>query len=222
MTKAAGDPGVFIRSVASRGGESGFTALADELADVLDAFGRDLILLETVGVGQQEHKIRFSAQTTVVVFTPEGGDDVQSLKSGLMEIGDVFVVNKSDRPNADRFAGDLGATLDLRYRGAAWKPPVVATVAHREGGVDALMGAIADHRRYLEADGRIEQKRLEGLRNRFRRLADEKLGSYFWGNSYIKKRFDGIFGEIAAGALSPYEAAKKLIESLAIEEERGT
>jgi LAO/AO transport system kinase len=220
MTKAAGDTGVFIRSVASRGSESGFSALADELADVLDAFGRDLILLETIGVGQLEHNIRFSAQTTVVVFTPEGGDDVQNLKSGLMEIGNVFVVNKSDRPTADRFATDLSATLDLRYNGAAWIPPVIPTIAHREGGVDVLKEAIADHRRHLEANGHLEQKRLEGLRNRVRRLTNEKLGGFFWGNSYIQKRFDGIFKEVASGDLSPYEAARKLAESLTIGGER--
>lgn len=221
MTRAAGDPGVFIRSVASRGSESGFSALADELADVLDAFGRDLILLETIGVGQLEHNIRFSAQTTVVVLTPEGGDDVQSLKSGLMEIGDIFVVNKSDRPAADRFAADLGAALDLRYPGASWKPPVVPTIAHQEGGVDVLKGAIADHRRYLEGNGQLEQKRLEALRNRVRRLVSEKLDGFFWGNSYIQKRFDVIVKEVASGDLSPYEAARKLAESLTIGKERG-
>jgi LAO/AO transport system kinase len=218
MTASAGDAGVFIRSIASRGSQSGFSVLADELADVLDAFGRDVILLETIGVGQLEYKIRYSAFTTVVVFTPEGGDDVQGLKSGLMEIGDVFVVNKSDRPGADGFAADLEATLGFRYSGAAWSPPVVATVADRGEGVDELARAVADHRAHLEAgDGRDERRR-EGLRYRTRYLAEDKINGTFWGNPYIQSRFDGIFDQVVSHGLSPYEAAAMLAESLRIDE----
>jgi LAO/AO transport system kinase len=222
MTGAAGDPGVFIRSIASRGSETGFSVLADELADVLDAFDRDLILLETIGVGQLEYKIRFSAFTTVVVFTPEGGDEVQTLKSGLMEIGDIFVVNKADRPNAGRFVADLRTTLDYRYRGAEWSPPVVSAVATSGEGVDELVGAIEAHRRGLEKKDLLEERRREGLRSRMRRLAEEKISSLFWGNSYIEKRFDGIFKRVVSEGLSPYEAAALLVESLRIDEKRQT
>jgi LAO/AO transport system kinase len=220
MTGAVGDAGVFIRSIASRGSESGFSVLADELADVLDAFGRDLILLETMGVGQIEYKIRFSAFTTVVVFTPEGGDEVQGLKSGLMEIGDVFAVNKCDRPHADRFAADLTATLDFRYRGAAWSPPVVSTMANDGDGVDELVEAIGKHRNTLESGRALEERRREGLRNRVRYLAEEKINDRFWGNSYIQKRFDGIFNRVVSEGLSPYEAAELLVESLRIDRRR--
>ena len=219
MTGAAGDPGVFIRSIASRGSQSGFSVLADELADVLDAFGRDVILLETIGVGQLEYKIRYSALTTVVVFTPESGDDVQGLKSGLMEIGDVFVVNKSDRPGADAFAAELGATLGMRYSGAAWSPPVVSTVAHRGDGVDELARTLADHRAHLETGDGVEARRTEGLRYRTRYLAEEKINGLFWGNPYIEKRFDGIFRRVVSDGLSPYEAAELLAETLRIDEE---
>jgi LAO/AO transport system kinase len=218
MTGSAGDPGVFIRSIASRGNQSGFSVLADELADVLDAFGRDVILLETIGVGQLEYKIRFSAFTTVVVFTPEGGDAVQGLKSGLMEIGDVFVVNKSDRPGADAFAADLRSTLGFRYSGAAWSPPVVSTVADRGDGVDELARAVADHRAQLEAGDGLEERRREGLRYRTRYLAEEKIHGTFWGNPYIQRRFDGIFKRVVSDGISPYEAADLLAESLRIDE----
>jgi LAO/AO transport system kinase len=218
MTAAAGDPGVFIRSIASRGGQTGFSVLADELADVLDAFGREVILLETIGVGQLEYKIRYSAFTTVVVFTPEGGDDVQGLKSGLMEIGDVFVVNKSDRPGADAFAADLKTTLGFRYSGAAWSPPVISTVANDGTGVDELAGAIADHRAHLESGTGLEDRRREGLRYRTRYLAEDKINGMYWGNPYIQKRFDGIFKRVVSGEFSPYEAAELLAESLRIDE----
>ncbi len=218
MTGAAGDPGVFIRSIASRGSQSGFSVLADELADVLDAFGREVILLETTGVGQLEYKIRFSADTTVVVFTPEGGDDVQSLKSGLMEVGDVFAVNKSDRPGAGRFADDLRATLELRYHDAGWTPPVVSTSAHKGDGVGVLVEAVAKHRAWLEEGDGLEDRRREGLRNRIRYLVEERIAETFWGKSYIQKRFDGIFNRVVNDGLSPYQAAKMLAESLRIEE----
>jgi LAO/AO transport system kinase len=222
MTGAAGDPGVFIRSIASRGSDTGFSVLADELADVLDAFDRDLILLETIGIGQLEYKIRFSAYTTVVVFTPEGGDEVQTLKSGLMEIGDIFVVNKADRPNADRFVSDLRTTLDFRYHGDEWVPPVVSTVASSGEGVDELVETIDTHRRRLVEKDLLEERRRQGLRNRIRYLAEEKITGLFWGNSYIQKRFDGIFKRVVSEGLSPYEAAALLVESLQVNETRQT
>ncbi|MCK5618762.1 MAG: methylmalonyl Co-A mutase-associated GTPase MeaB, partial [Candidatus Krumholzibacteria bacterium] len=214
MSSAAGDTGVFIRSIASRGSETGFSVLADELADVLDAFGRDLIFLETIGVGQLEYKIRFSAFTTVVVFTPESGDDVQGLKSGLMEVGDIFVVNKSDRPRADQFVADLRGSLDIRYHGAEWEPPVVPTVARGGAGVNNLEEAITAHRRYLEAAGALDERKREGLRNRVRYLAEDKISRRIWGNPYIQKRFDGIVKQVVSDGLSPYEAAKRLVEML--------
>jgi LAO/AO transport system kinase len=219
MTSAAGDPGVFIRSIASRGSETGFSVLADELADVLDAFGRNLILLETIGVGQLEYKIRFSAFTTVVVFTPEAGDDVQGLKSGLMEIGDIFVVNKADRPRAGQFAADLRAALDFRYHDADWSPPVISTVARGGAGVNLLEEAIAAHRRHLESAGALEKRWREGLKNRIRYLAEDKIGAQFWGNPYIQTRFDGIVNQVVSNGLSPYEAANRLVESLRIDVE---
>jgi LAO/AO transport system kinase len=218
MTGAAGDAGVFIRSIASRGSESGFSVLADELADVLDAFGSDIILLETIGVGQLEYKIRFSASTTVVVFTPESGDDVQGLKSGLMEVGDIFVVNKSDRPQADLFLAGLRSTLKVRYRGADWSPPVVATTAHEGVGSDELADAIVVHRGFLEQSGRLEERRNEGLRNRIRYLAEDKIKRCFRGNPYIQAQFDVIFERVISGQISPYEAAAALIASISIGE----
>jgi LAO/AO transport system kinase len=218
MTGAAGDPGVFIRSIASRGSESGFSVLADELADVMDAFGRDVILLETIGVGQLEYRIRFSAFTTVVVFTPESGDDVQGLKSGLMEIGDIFAVNKSDRPLAESFVADLRSTLTFRYRGSDWSPPVVATTASDGDGVDELADAIDAHRAFLQKNGGVEARRREGLRNRIRNIAEDKINARMWGNPYIREQFDVIFKRVADDGLSPYEAAATLVDAVQIKE----
>ena len=213
MRRAQGDTGVFVRSIASRGTESGLSTLAIELADVLDAFGRDLILLETTGVGQLEHRIRYAADTTVVVFTPESGDEVQSLKSGLIEVGDVFVVNKADRPQADRFAADLDDTLGVRGPRDGWTPPVLSTVASREEGIDALVGAIDAHAAHLGADGRLSARRRAGLAERVRAVATERLAAVFWGSPTIEREFNAIFEAVAAGRLSPYAAARRLVES---------
>jgi LAO/AO transport system kinase len=196
MRRAQGDAGVFVRSIASRGTESGLSALALELADILDAFGRDLILLETTGVGQLEHRIRYAADTTVVVFTPES-----------------FVVNKADRPLADRFAADLADTLGVRGPRDGWTPPVLSTVASREEGIDTLVGAIDAHAAHLGADGRLSARRRAGLAERVRAVATERLAAVFWGSPTTEREFNAIFEAVAAGRLSPCAAARRLVES---------
>ena len=150
MLDAAGDEGVFIRSIASRGSESGLSATATELADILDAFGRDIVFLETIGIGQLEYRIRYSGHTTMVVLTPDAGDDVQSLKSGLMEIGEIFIVNKADRTHAERFAADPESMLDLTAGEREWHPPVIRTVATKGDGIDELLQALDRHRSFLD------------------------------------------------------------------------
>ncbi|MGD8869062.1 MAG: methylmalonyl Co-A mutase-associated GTPase MeaB [Gemmatimonadales bacterium] len=217
MSHAVGDRDVFVRSIASRGTQTGFSVLADELADVLDAFGRDVILLETTGVGQLETKIRFSADTTVVVFTPEGGDDVQGLKSGLIEVGDVFVVNKADRPGAAEYAADLAAILEIRTEGRAWTPPVVSTEARRGDGIGELAAAVDAHATYLAADGRLEAQRREGRGARLRSLVEEKVGELLWQNPYNQRRFGGIFEKVTRGDLSPYEAARRIVGAVRVD-----
>jgi LAO/AO transport system kinase len=216
MGEASNDDGVFIRSIASRGSDTGLSACANELADVLDAFGRDILFLETIGVGQLEYKVRFSVHTTVIVLVPEAGDDIQSLKSGLMEIGDIFVVNKADRSHAQRFADDLRNMLELRRKGVDWPQTVVCTVANKGDGVEDLYKAIVEHRKYLEENGGIEQKRKDALKNRMMMVAEEKLREIFWESPDIKKKMDTIFHKVLSGEKSPYEAARDLVASLPI------
>jgi LAO/AO transport system kinase len=211
MQDSAGDSGVFIRSIASRGSETGLSARACELADVLDAFGRDVIFLETVGVGQIEYRVRHSGHTTIVVLTPDAGDDVQSLKAGLMEIGDVFVVNKADRTHADRFARDLESMLELRMRGHEWAPPVVRTTAVKGEGIDEVMAAIDRHRAFLADGGRMEKKRMESLENRIALAVDEKLKERFWRNHHTREKLESLVKDVASGKKSPYQAAHEMI-----------
>ncbi len=221
MQDWSGDAGVFIRSIASRGSETGFSACANELADVLDAFGKDVIFLETIGVGQLEHRIRFSAHTTIVILTPEAGDDIQTLKSGIMEIGEIFVVNKVDRPNGERFSDDLRTMLELKRSDDGWQPPVLSTIATKSEGIEAVMQAIEDHHMFLERNGRLESKRLEALGNRIRMIAEEKLKENFWGDPHIDERLGAVLEEVKSGRKSPYEAARELISPFVKKESEG-
>jgi LAO/AO transport system kinase len=213
MLDAAGDDGVFIRSIASRGSETGLSACATELADVLDAFGRDIIFLETIGIGQLEHKIRYNGHTTAVVLTPDAGDDVQSLKSGLMEIGDIFVVNKSDRSHAERFANDLRSILELTGSGREWLPAVVNTVAVKGEGIDELTDVIDRHRAFLAEGDRMAKKRVESVRNRIAMVVEEKLRDAFWGSETTRDALDRVLEEVVSGEKSPYQAANDLLNT---------
>lgn len=217
MTKAGGDPGVFVRSLASRGSENGLSPLASELADVLDAFGRDVVLLESMGASQVETRIRFSADTVVVVLTPEAGDEVQSLKSGLLEVADIACVNKADRGGAESLAGDLDAIMKIREKEGHWRCPVVMTSARDTGTVDTLTKALADHSRYLDAEGRRAARRVSSLKARLAARIDESLRSAVWQSPILAQRFDAMFDRVRAGALPPWRAARELAESLHIE-----
>jgi LAO/AO transport system kinase len=217
MTNAGGDAGVFVRSLASRGSESGLSLLASELADVLDAFGRHVVLLESMGASQVETRVRFSADTVVVVLTPEAGDEVQSLKSGLLEVADIVCVNKADRGGAEALAGDLDAIMDLREKEGSWRCPVIMTSARDTGSVDTLTKELADHGRYLDANGRRAARRQRALRARITARITESLQSAMWQSPMLAQRFDAMFDRVTAGALPPWRAARELAESLHIE-----
>lgn len=213
MTNAAGDAGVFVRSLASRGSETGMSPLACELADVLDAFGRDVVLLESMGVGQVETRIRFAADTVTVVMTPESGDEVQTLKAGLFEVADVFVVNKSDRPGADAFAADLVAIAGMKKPGE-WVPPVVQTVGRDGQGLEALEAALESHRGHLAQNGRGEKRRREALRERIAALVESAWRETFWQDTTARADFDGMLERVVSGAVSPYRAARDFARGL--------
>ena len=211
MLDNAGDEGVFIRSIASRGSETGLSTSASELADVLDAFGREIIFLETIGIGQLEYKIRYSGHTTAVVLTPDAGDDVQSMKSGLMEIGDIFIVNKSDRKHADRYANDLRSILELTAAGRGWVPQVVGTIAVKGDGIDDLVEAIDNHRAFLSENDRMKEKRLESARSRVTMVVDNWMKEQFWGDARAQELLERVVHDVVAGKKSPYQAAREML-----------
>ncbi len=160
------DPGIYIRSMATRGSLGGLARTTADVASVLDASGRDVILIETVGVGQDEIEIVRLADITVVILVPGMGDDVQTIKAGIMEIADIFVINKSDREGAERVEREIRALQSLAVRNDGWTPPIVKTVASEGKGVRELAAAIVDYESYLRKDNRALKKSVENWQER--------------------------------------------------------
>lgn len=201
------DDGVFIRSMATRGSLGGLARKTTEVADVLDAAGYNFIIFETVGVGQSELDVVSAADTTVVVLVPESGDAIQAMKAGLMEIGDIFVMNKADHQDADKAVQALSASLDLRPHSAeSWLPKVLKTVATTGKGITELYEAIEAHRAFLEKNAQLAQKRQERQQNFVRRIVEEKWRQAFWTDARIEELRQQL-----AQHESPYRIADKLL-----------
>ncbi len=160
------DPGIYIRSMATRGSLGGLARTTADVTTVLDASGRDVILIETVGVGQDEVDIVRLAEITVVILVPGMGDDVQTIKAGIMEIADIFVINKSDREGAERVEREIRALQSLAMRHDAWTPPIVKTVASEAQGIDELAAAVADYESFLLKENRALKKSVENWQER--------------------------------------------------------
>jgi LAO/AO transport system kinase len=209
MTDHYKDSGVYIRSISSRGSHGGLSRAAREIVKLLDAFGHDLIMIETVGVGQTELGIMDLADTTVVVTVPEGGDAVQVMKAGLNEIADTFVVNKADRDGADRIKAELELNVHLRPLGG-WSPPVLMTQAAADKGIDRLVESIAKHGDYLAANRdpvrESERRTHELIEVLSGELEDRAVRALKHGHE------DGLLSSVRAGQLNPYGAARKILE----------
>jgi LAO/AO transport system kinase len=214
MQKLSTDEGVFIRSMASRGQLGGLARATGDAMKVLDALGRDIIMVETVGAGQSEVEIARAAHTVLVVDAPGLGDDIQAIKAGLFEIADIFVVNKADRDGADRTLMTLQMMLDMGEgsKESRWRPPLIKTIALRGEGSALVADAVEEHLAYLKESGQ--------LHIRSRRLAEEELRRIL-GQELLGKLLDGIRGEqwqflikeVAERELDPYTAADSLLAS---------
>ena len=208
------DPGVFIRSMATRGGVGGLAARTKEVCDVLDAYGRDCIIIETVGVGQVELDIAGAAHSTVVVLVPESGDAIQTMKAGLMEIGDLFCVNKSDREGADRMVMEIETMVEMKAQADGWVPPVVKTVATTGLGVPALLDQLEAHRKYLEASGALIDRRRESIRAEIIELTEEWLRRDVWRRPEVTDRLAGLVQQVLDGGTTPYRAAEAILKDV--------
>jgi LAO/AO transport system kinase len=213
MQSHAGDEGVFIRSMATRGQLGGLARATADAALVLDASGRDIIVIETVGVGQDEIEIVRTADVSVLTLVPGTGDDVQALKAGIMEIADIFVVNKADRDGADRLVSSVESNLSLHAYGAGdWRPPIIKTVATTGDGVPALMDEIARFRAHARASEGT--RRRSRAASRLREIVSERLVAHLEQRRLGPGELDAMVNRVASREIDPYTAADKLVERI--------
>ena len=244
MNDLATDPGIFIRSMATRGSLGGLAATTREVIDLLDAFGFPNIMIETVGVGQTQLEIQAAADTTAVVLVPESGDGIQAMKAGLMEIADVFVVNKSDRVGADRLVREIGQALLLKAGLASheapahhgvdlsrvapadtpdpppqppaprWEIPVLKTSAGRNEGIDEFLEQLLAHHRYLTDSGLLEARREQRARARIRDVVERRLKHRARRAMETDPRFADWAGDVGAGRETAYGVADRIVRAI--------
>ena len=213
MQDHATDEGVYIRSMASRGHLGGLSWTTPQALRVLDAAGCDVVIVETVGVGQSEVEIAGLADTTVVLMAPGIGDGIQAAKAGILEIGDVYVVNKADRDGAEQVRRELRSTIALGDRPeGAWKPPIVLTVAQSGRGVDEVVRELDRHRAWLEESGELTRRRLRRAREEIEAIAVAALRDR-WENVSGHDDLDALAEAVVAGEKDPYAAADELVAS---------
>ncbi len=214
MQEHATDPGVFIRSMATRGHLGGLSLATPEAVRLLDAIGRHWIIVETVGVGQVEVEVAGKADTTVVVVNPGWGDSVQANKAGLMEIADIFVINKADRKGVDETARDLMQMLDLSdMPHEAWRPPIIAAVGTRGQGVPEIWDAVLEHRAAAEASGELDRRRTFRLREELREIIAQRLGRRA-REICTGDRWDELTDEVVARSTDPWTAADEMLAAV--------
>jgi len=212
MQDHATDPGVFIRSMATRGHLGGLSLATPEAVRLLDALGHELVLIETVGVGQVEVEIAGKADTTVVVVNPGWGDAVQANKAGLMEIADIFVINKADRKGVDDTRRDLEQMLELSQLGD-WRPPIIPTVASQGEGIETFWNAVSDHRAHITASGELERRRERRLREELREIIVRRLEMRA-REICTGDRWDDLETGVARRKVDPWAAADEMLKGV--------
>lgn len=211
MNEIGNDAGVFIRSMATRGSLGGLSKKAVDAADVLDAAGYEIIIFETVGVGQSELDIAKTADTTIVVLVPESGDSIQAMKAGLMEIADFFVLNKSDRPGADSALTALRTILMLRdHTENDWLPNILKAVASENKGTDEIAKEILRHQNFISSKNLLQKRRIENFRIRIKDIVESLVREDLWGKNREDFLNESLL-KVVERSTSPYQVAESLI-----------
>ena len=201
------DPGVFIRSMATRGSRGGLPRATRDVIKLMDAFGKDIILVETVGVGQTELDVVEAAETIIVVLVPEAGDSIQTMKAGLLEIATIFVVNKADREGADRMILDLESMLTFGSRTRQWKPPIVSTQAVNGIGIDELYQMVEMHREYLQTSGELSIRRKKRAREELLQRVEQTLRTRLHHLLLQDGKLTPLVEKMESGEIDSYTAA---------------
>jgi len=221
MSSHHADAGIFIRSMATRGSLGGLASTTADVATVLDASGRDIVMIETVGVGQDEIDIVRLADVTIVVLVPGMGDDVQTIKAGIMEIADIFVINKADRDGAERVEREIRAMQSLAMRHDDWTPPIVKTVASDGSGIEELVQAIEKYHSYLEQSDRARQRRIENWRVRIAEMLRDALFQRVLSYYLSEGEATRYAAEVADHKRDPYSLVERIVEGLGRPDERN-
>ena len=208
------DEGVFIRSMATRGSLGGLSSKTADAAKVLDAAGYDVVIIETVGVGQSEVDIVKTADTTLVVLVPGLGDDIQAIKAGILEIGDIFVINKADRDGADRLHVEIEMMLDLNEEKSTWRPPISQTIASRDEGIADLVENIDAHMEFLTQTGELKVRREERVKSEFLAMLIEELGKRVLGPLNKDHRLDELVKKLASRESDPFTTVREVLQDV--------
>lgn len=208
------DEGVFIRSMGTRGSLGGLSHKTADAVKAMDAFGKDIIIVETVGVGQSEVDIVKAADTTMVVLIPGMGDDIQAIKAGILEIGDLFTINKSDLDGADKLVREINMMLDLDSLMTDWRPPIQKVVASQGEGIDELMGLVAKHRAHIEENGELAQRRTKRTRDEMLDILHSRLTKYIKDKIVTTGRLDDYVEKIKSRTTDPYTVVNELTDEM--------
>ncbi len=208
------DPGVYIRSLATRGNVGGLTATTEEILRVLEAFGFDIVIIETVGVGQSELDIASQADSTVVLLVPESGDSIQILKAGLIEIADILVVNKSDHVGAEELVAYIGEVMEMREDRDEWREKILQTTASEGRGIRELKDALEGHRHYLEERGRLEAGRRNRVKDHIRRIISRRIEAVLEDEIEKLEGLEGFIDRIFREEDTPYGAAESILKEI--------
>src|SRR5689334_13304990 len=211
MAELYTDRGVFIRSMATRGFMGGLAKATNDVVDLLDASGFDVVIVETVGVGQDEVDVIRTVQTNIVILVPGMGDDIQAIKAGIMEIGDIFVVNKADRPGADKTVTEVTMMMSLVEEHGDWVPPIVKTVASKSEGIADLDAAITKHYDYLSSSGELDRRNRERVRIRIETQLKEKFMDRLIGWTMSREDYEQLLDDVLRKKNNPHDAAEGVL-----------
>lgn len=209
------DPGIFIRSMATRGSLGGLSQKAGDAVKLMDAFGMDVILVETVGVGQSEVDIVKTADTTMVVVIPGMGDDIQAIKAGILEIGDLITINKADREGADKLNIEMEMMLELNNeKNAGWRPPINRTVASKDQGVDKVVDSILAHQKFLTETGKLAEIRKERIKSEVTDMVNVRVNRYIDKNVVRTSEFEATVEKLGNREIEPYSVVESIVSTV--------
>lgn len=211
MLDLSSDEGIFVRSMATRGSLGGLSQKAGDAVKLMDAFGFDIIIIETVGVGQSEVDIVKTADTTMVVVIPGMGDDIQAIKAGILEIGDLFTINKADREGTDKLNIEIEMMLELNPEHVGWRPPINRTIASKGEGIEAVVDSIEEHQKYLYDSGEIVKIRKARIKNEVTAMLNDKVNRYIDKNVVATDEFDFLVEKLQGREIEPYSVVDDIV-----------